>query len=389
VQPSLGVWLMGLKDGNRDDKVNGTFSRKTMMADMEIGGDYQISGQAVEPSVQYSDDFLAHCGSVRHARMESRRPQRLAHWQQNQQCLRSEMSTAELLGQRASEQDAISPTDRTSVSHLEHWREAHETLLIFDWDDTLFPTSFVWQDDRLHWSVPAPCLDLDGAVSAMPLFPDRPDGPSMRDMLEQHAKTTAALLKLARTVGHVVIVTLANEGWVETSIHNFLPALDGLLEELGIEVIHARNSIPARVLRGFREDEGHDCHKALKARAMERVIRRFYSKSHGQTKRQGRSWKNVLSIGDSMAERLALQDVVFRRRQVDKRGMYKACRCKCVKMLGEPCLGLLTVELQVLLSWMKALVLHDGDIDVDFSDLEEESPWSPTGKPACHHRQSL
>mmetsp|Transcript_109815 Transcript_109815/g.218096 ORF Transcript_109815/g.218096 Transcript_109815/m.218096 type:complete len:358 (-) Transcript_109815:475-1548(-) len=353
----------------------------------DVGGQSQMSGQTVEPSERCSEHLMReskgremkHCGSMRHARMESRRPQRLTH------CSQSTQSTGcieELASQPTSEQDLISLTDRTSVSHLEQWHEAHETLIFFDWDDTLFPTSFVWNDDRLHWSVPAPCLDLDGAVSAMPLFPDRPDGPSMRDMLEQHAKTTAALLKLARTVGHVVIVTLANEGWVETSIHNFLPALDGLLEELGIEVIHARNSIPARVLRGFREDEGHDCHKALKARAMERVIRRFYSKSHGQTKRQGRSWKNVLSIGDSMAERLALQDVVFRRRQVDKRGMYKACRCKCVKLLDEPCLGLLTAELQVLLSWMRALALHDGDIDVDFADIDEESPLSPFGEPA-------
>jgi len=353
----------------------------------------EMSGQTSETSVQYSEDGLGElhrcdtgpCGSMKHAKLEARRPQRLARCQRR---VRSERSTAQLVGQPTPEQDLVSPTEKTSVSHLEQWHEAHETLIIFDWDDTLFPTSFVWQDDRLHWSVPAPCLDPKGEASAMPHFPDRPGGPTMRDMLEQHEKTTAALLKLAASVGQVVIVTLANEGWVETSIRNFLPGLDGLLEQLGIEVVYARNSIPARFLRGFQEDEGHDLHKALKARAMERVVRRFYSKSRGRRGGQGRSWKNILSIGDSMAERLALQDVVFRRQQVDRRGIYKECRCKCVKMLDEPFLGVLTVEHQVLLSWMNALVLYDGDIDVDFSDLDEESPLSPNGQPAWHRPQN-
>jgi len=212
----------------------------------------------------------------------------------------------------------------------------------------------------------------------MPHCQDRPDSTTMRHMLEQHAKTTAALLRLAASVGQVVIVTLASEGWVGTSICNFLPSLDGLLEQLGIEVVYAKKSIPAKFGRVFQQDEGHDLHKALKAGAMERVVRRFYSQSHERGGRRDRSWKNVLSIGDSMAERLALQDVVFRHQQVDRRGTYKDCRCKCVKMLDEPSLGLLTVEVQVLLSWMNALVLHDGDIDVDFSDLEEEAPLSPS-----------
>jgi len=326
-------------------------------------------------------------GCMKHTRLEARRPHHLVFCHRRVQL---EESEGEHVGQRGPERDPdiTSPTDKTSVSHLEQWHEAHETMIIFDWDDTIFPTSFVWQDDRLHWNVPAPCLDADGAASTVPMFPDRPDGPAMRDMLEQHEKTAAAMLKLATSFGQVVIVTLAHEGWVETSIRNFLPGLEGVLEKLGIEVIYARNSIPARFLRGVQEEEGCDVHKALKAKAMERVLRCFYGKCHGPRKGQGRSWKNVLSIGDSSAERLALQDVVFQHPQVDRRGRYKECRCKCVKMLSEPSLGFLTIELQVLLSWMHAMVVYDGDIDVDFSDLDEESPLSPTMKLAWHQQQS-
>lgn len=327
------------------------------------------------------------CGSMRHTKLEAKRPRKLAF------CHRRalpEESEGEHLDQRVPEADLdiTSPTDQTSVSHLEKWHEAQETVIIFDWDDTIFPTSFIWSDDRLHWSIPAPCF-ADGSAADVPAFPERPDGPAMRDMLQQHEQTAAALLKLATSLGRVVIVTLAHEGWVKTSIRNFLPGLEGLLEQLGIEVVHARNSIPARFLRGVREDEGYDVHKALKAKAMELVVRRFYSRKSNdlQTRGQSRSWKNVLSIGDSSAERLALQDVVFRRQQVDRRGIYKECRGKCVKLLSEPSLGILTIELQVLLSWMHALVRHDGDLDVDFSDLDEGSPLSPNIK-AWHQQQS-
>jgi len=280
----------------------------------------------------------------------------------------------------ADQQDMISPKESTSVSHLERWYEVCETLLIFDWDDTLFPTSFVWKHPRLHWSEPCP-EDIQA-------YSDRPDGPLMTELLSQHANTLAALLRLAVSLGEVVIVTMAEVGWVETSIRNFLPDIQGLIEELGIEVVYARSALPARFLRRQPEDEGHDFTKTLKSRAMERVIRKFYGtrrRSHGNN-RASRSWKNVLSVGDSMGERLALQDLIFRHRQVDRRGVYKECRCKCLKLVDEPCLDSLTAEMQVLMSWLQAVVHHDGDIDLDFSELDEDSPLSPKNsmwKPAA------
>ncbi|CAK0856558.1 unnamed protein product, partial [Prorocentrum cordatum] len=119
------------------------------------------------------------------------------------------------------------------------WSEADQTVIIFDWDDTLFPTHYVWGDKRLRWHKVAPCWDPDGDpnMSAYTTQNHAEGTPhvTMRAALAEHASQAAALLRLAVTLAHVVIVTLAGEGWVETSIRNFLPQLEGILEELRIE----------------------------------------------------------------------------------------------------------------------------------------------------------
>lgn len=48
----------------------------------------------------------------------------------------------------------------------------------------------------------------------------------------------------------------------------------------------------------------------LKRKAMTKTVREFYRGAAGRRrpKPRGRSWKNIVSIGDSLAERLALQD---------------------------------------------------------------------------------
>lgn len=279
---------------------------------------------------------------------------------------------------RLQAEDPLSPvsptmgaqTPHTSKSHVEAWQEVSETLIIFDWDDTLFPTTYVWNDPRLRWDRPAPCFGGALGAATVPAELDWPEGPSMRELLEQHASTASALLRLAKTLGHVVIVTLAEEGWVEMSIRHFQPSLTGLLEDLGIEVICARSSVPPRLLR-MATQEGQDLGKVLKTRAMEKVVKRFYGRGRGHNGEKPRSWKNVISIGDSPGERLAVQDVIWRKKQTDSRGVEKRCRCKAVKIASEPHLAQLTAELQVLTMWLRALVVHDDDVDLDFSELDE------------------
>jgi hypothetical protein len=74
------------------------------------------------------------------------------------------------------ESSEVSPketkTPLTSKSHIDQWDTADETLLFFDWDDTLCPTTYIWEDSRLKWNEVAPCF-ADPSIPGHP-----PDVPS-------------------------------------------------------------------------------------------------------------------------------------------------------------------------------------------------------------------
>lgn len=268
--------------------------------------------------------------------------------------------------------NADAADEAASPSPLDSWREPSNTIIMFDWDDTLCPSAYIWGDTRLRWDQVAPCYDDEPSIPATPAMLSRASGApwSMLELLTAHSAIVASLLRLACSLGKVAIVTLAQDGWVHTSIAHFMPDLTGILEELDIQVVYARSMIPPRFLRQAHE-EGQNVAKVLKTRAMSRTIKKFYGtgRKHGAE----RSWMNVLSIGDSTAERYAVQDVVLRRVQRDER----LCRCKSLKMLGEPSLRRLTAELQIISTWLRTVVLHDGDVDLDFEELDEDSPLTP------------
>jgi len=274
-----------------------------------------------------------------------------------------------------SEENPVSPTSphsmmslrspTTSKSHVTAWMLPRETLFIFDFDDTLFPTSAIMADPRLNPHEVAPCFQFD------PLMPANfdeilPEGQLLGDVLWQHEQTVAALLRRASSLGKVVIVTLAELQWVDLVIQNFLPSLKDLLEELHIEVRSARSFVTPRVKRMAIED-GVDCSVLMKARAISRVIREFY----GRRPKFARSWKNIINVGDSNVEHHALSEVVMSHQQCDKNGCEKPFRSKIVKLQPKPTCEVLTAELQVLLSWLWEIVHHDGDFMLDLSSEED------------------
>jgi hypothetical protein len=184
----------------------------------------------------------------------------------------------------------------------------------------------------------------------------------MAAAFRRHIAIVKTVLKAACSLGRVAIVTLAKPGWVDISIQNFLPGVAEILEEYGIEVIYARECLKKFQIRTAALDE-MDVFMLMKSAAMRQCIRRLYS--------SGRSWKNIMSIGDSETERDALSEVTFLHTQVDRKGAEKKCRCKTLKLPEDPDLQQLTAELEVLATWIQPLVLHDGDLAVDLDEIEE------------------
>jgi len=95
-------------------------------------------------------------------------------------------------------------------------------LIIFDWDDTILPSS--WLSSR--------CMSLDeGAVVSH----------SERMLLDSLSETVCRTIDLATQLGRVAIVTNAEAGWVQLSAAKFMPAVLERLESLDIVVMSARS----------------------------------------------------------------------------------------------------------------------------------------------------
>jgi hypothetical protein len=228
-------------------------------------------------------------------------------------------------------------------SHV--WKEASETLILIDWDDTLCPTAHL---GHMGYTIP---------------------NDSERQAVHAHEVVVVEFLRKAVVLGHVAIVTMAETSWVEHSLE-LMPTIAKVVEELGIEIIRARESCARWLRRSAYSDDCRDPSHFFKTQAMKQVIKKFY-----KTGPRSRSWKNIVSIGDSCAERFALQDLVFHHKQRNGCKDTPACRCKTLLMLSSPSLDQMSEELLVIQNVLPKMVVHDGDFDLD---LEERDLMKPS-----------
>jgi len=95
-----------------------------------------------------------------------------------------------------------------------------EPLIIFDWDDTLLPTTTLKREGRL--SIKAPQGPRDDALAAC-------------------AAAGVCTLQRAKKLGRVMIITNGMEGWVEASATSMMPEL--LPELKGVPIVSARSIV--------------------------------------------------------------------------------------------------------------------------------------------------
>ena len=97
----------------------------------------------------------------------------------------------------------------------------YNSLIIFDWDDTLFPTSFLASNGYLY----------DGFS-----FSEKDE--KIQKKIEKLEKSVIDLINLSLTKGEVYIITNAAIGWVECSSKNYYPNFYKMLNK--IKIISAR-----------------------------------------------------------------------------------------------------------------------------------------------------
>lgn len=194
---------------------------------------------------------------------------------------------------------------------------AATTLIIFDWDDTLLPSTWLQEQG----------LKLDSQ-----------EGPSKEQTVQlgRAARLAARTLRLAKHLGKVIIVTNAEKGWVELSCKKFMPRVLPVLE--GVKVRSARSSF---------EPLGVSSPIQWKSLAFNEELEGF---SGGASRRA-----NILSLGDSLAERAALLHATEK---------LTTCWGKSVKFLERPQLELFLRQHRLLSMCLKPIVSHSGKLDL-------------------------
>lgn len=243
--------------------------------------------------------------------------------------------------------------------------EKTETVIIFDWDDTLFP-----------------CSNLNYHVSLKPFLHDHNIPDHVRIGVSRGlANCTEALehlLRLATSCGKVLLVTLAKETWVTRSCEMFLPRIGQLLKELNVEIVYAMQGIQVDrdQLEYLTITERCAFWSRIKGDAIAKKISGFYSQYDGQ------SWKNIISIGDSEYERLGTQratEEYIRNRGMPYRngeivGHFPKVRTKTLKLMDQPTIKELMTQLAILQQWLPVIVGLDDDLDIQISGLADSAP---------------
>lgn len=94
---------------------------------------------------------------------------------------------------------------------------SQDRLFIFDYDDTLIPSSWLKQN-----GVYVTCHSCEGFTSEMVA------------MCEAVGQRVAALIKAAKQYGKIVIVTNATRSWLELATKTFMPSISDLILNLPI-----------------------------------------------------------------------------------------------------------------------------------------------------------
>lgn len=216
----------------------------------------------------------------------------------------------------------------TLMSSFEDSRD--DAMIIFDWDDSLLPSSAL--------------------ASSVPGFPLASPTGEVLPELQKHALSVWSLLRAARQVARVAIVTSSTEGWVMESAARYLPDLDfkALVQELDIQIYYAGSSGQA----GFTDSV------ILKRDAM---VQALTSLPEG-SEEAGIARLNAISVGDSSVTARALREILA---SWDASGLL-ACSplCKTVKLVSSPTVAALSDELDRLSVWLEHMALSDVEFDL-------------------------
>mmetsp|Transcript_47543 Transcript_47543/g.142016 ORF Transcript_47543/g.142016 Transcript_47543/m.142016 type:complete len:276 (-) Transcript_47543:63-890(-) len=216
--------------------------------------------------------------------------------------------------------DDSEETGTESETDSDHRFSPQDTVIIFDWDDTVFPST--WVKEQIPNSGGAPEI-----------------APWQQDCLAQISDLARETLVTAKQFGSVLLVTNAEQGWIDLSCHTFMPALAPVLAD--VRILSART---------MYETPSISSPHVWKMKAFESEISRAFLTDLGGCRR-----KNIISLGDSSHERVALMAVTEN---------LPNCRTKSLKFVERPDIGQLCEQHLFVARCLERIVHHDGNLDL-------------------------
>jgi hypothetical protein len=177
-------------------------------------------------------------------------------------------------------------------------------------------------------------------------------------------------IKVASQIGHVVIVTLAEEAWVWHACGMLMPSLFRLIQETDLQIISAQDFCPDTNDDAAVDQDNMDIQQRLapliesKAAAMRHCI----------TSVEGGALQQIISIGDSEVEAHAARKVAM------ERSSHHPCLHKVLKLCEMPTVEALTAELNTAAWWLPQAVEQPQSTSADIRTLNLKVGPCPTRK---------
>lgn len=195
-----------------------------------------------------------------------------------------------------------------------------DNLILFDWDDTLFPKTFLT-------TLPHNLIRMDFETGRISLLKVRE--PELHNELHLLDSVASKNLIYARTLGTVKIVTHSSKNMVIGSCGKYMPLLENILHEENIEILSTYDEHKHNELLQQR---------VYKTLTFSRLVTDL-----------SQSYKQVVSIGDGKAEERAVEGL---------EGLLPKNKLKFVKFKPKPDVSDLVEQLAVLTDVLD-LIIND------------------------------
>jgi hypothetical protein len=233
-----------------------------------------------------------------------------------------------------------------------------KTLIVFDWDDTLFPSTWL----RSEWK---PLCKLWFKT------PLKQDDVKRRKLMKKVGALAYKVLEKAKTLGEVVMITNAQRPWLTRSADLFMSDVVPALQNPPVPVFYAMETMKELEYdedeADFPLDEAWEMHYTEgKRRTMSQQVEATFAERVTN--------RNIISIGDGVYEQKALAEVrTIEENRRRRNGIKVNLTIKTLRLLDCPSLDELCEELTIILNWLPKIVEYGESFDLSFEsqDVQE------------------